>query len=93
MSALTSQLNAPPVIAPAQACFSNNSHPVATNFSYTVPNKMVTSNHTSGRISHMPNVQNDVNSGNRRQINNIIEQLPSNLGLSMPGLSALLAGN
>lgn len=92
MSALTSQLNAPPVIAPAQACFPNNSLPVATNFSYTVPNKMVTSNHT-GRISQLPNVQNDVNSGNRRQNNNIIEQLPSNLGLSMPGLSALLAGN
>lgn len=100
MSALTSQLNAPPVIAPAQACFPilspNNSLPVATNFSYTVPNKMVSTNHT-GRHTHTTNVQNDVSSGggNRRQNNIAVaaaDQLPSNLGLTMPGLSALLAG-
>ncbi|KAF4524682.1 hypothetical protein B566_EDAN009526, partial [Ephemera danica] len=90
LSALTSQLNAPPVIAPAQACFSL---PNASNsFTYSIPNKVISSNHMV-RLPVTSNVQNDANNAaNRRQNNIIAEQLTSNLGHAMPGLSALLAG-
>jgi hypothetical protein len=88
MPALTSQLNAPPVIAPSQACFSL---PTANNsFTYTIPNKVINSHHPV-KLPVASNVQSDISNGNRRQANAISEQLSGSPG-TVPGLSALLAG-
>jgi hypothetical protein len=82
MSALTSQLNAPPVIAPAQPF---------VNFSYAVPGKMVATLRpaqaaiVTTATGAFPQAGLQV-----RQMSPQQEQ--SNLGLAMPGLSALLAG-
>ncbi|XP_059483010.1 transcription factor SPT20 homolog isoform X2 [Neocloeon triangulifer] len=90
MSALTSQLNAPPVIAPAQPF---------VNFSYSVPNKMVaTLRPTMATFAQNSQQQRQPSP---QQVSQQSPQPPqvqiqaaqeTNLGMAMPGLSALLAG-
>jgi hypothetical protein len=82
MSALTSQLNAPPVIAPAQPF---------VNFSYAVPGKMVGTLRPAQATIVTTATGAFTQAGLQvRQMSPQQEQ--SNLGLAMPGLSALLAG-
>ncbi|XP_065345251.1 transcription factor SPT20 homolog isoform X1 [Cloeon dipterum] len=92
MSALTSQLNAPPVIAPAQPF---------VNFSYAVPNKMVatlrpafTQNSPQHRQMSPQQTQqiSQPLTPQQQQSPQVQVQQESNLGMAMPGLSALLAG-
>lgn len=85
MSALTSQLNAPPVIAPAQPF---------VNFSYAVPGKMMaTLRPAQAATAAVVTTTTSVFPQAGQQVRQMSpQQEQSNLGLAMPGLSALLAG-